>query len=129
MLSGEALPAHRQELSAPTLGSDQRIGVVDDGGQVSPPHGRPASPRSRIIATGASAGIGRATVELLAAEGAYVVGASRNPERLDGPRVTAVPVDLTASEGPQELVRAPLARRRRLSRSACGTPTRAAAGS
>jgi len=43
-----------------------------------------------VIVTGASAGIGRATVELLTAEGAYVVGAARTPEGLDGPRVTAV---------------------------------------
>lgn len=67
-----------------------------------------------VIVTGASAGIGRAAVELLTAEGASVVGASRNPEGLDGPRVTAVAVDLTAPEGPEELVRAALDRHGRL---------------
>jgi len=67
-----------------------------------------------VIVTGASAGIGRAAVELLTAEGAYVVGASRNPEGFDGQRVTAVAVDLTASEGPEELVRATLDRHGRL---------------
>lgn len=61
-----------------------------------------------FIVTGASAGIGRAAIELLAAEGAYVVGAARHPEGLDGARVTAVPVNLTSADGPEELVRATL---------------------
>jgi NAD(P)-dependent dehydrogenase (short-subunit alcohol dehydrogenase family) len=50
-----------------------------------------------FIVTGASAGIGQATVRLLAAEGATVVGVARKPDGIDqfGPEVSAVAADLT----------------------------------
>lgn len=67
-------------------------------------------PTALSFVPGASAGIGRAIVDLLAAEGAHVFGASRNPDALDGPRITAVAVDLTQPNGAEELVRATLDR-------------------
>lgn len=67
-----------------------------------------------VTVTGASAGIGRAVVELLVQEGAHVVGASRKPEGIEGPRVTEVAVDLTTSAGPEDLVRAAVDRHRRV---------------
>lgn len=61
------------------------------------------------IVTGASAGIGRATAELLAREGALVVAAARGPIELDEGHVEAVRVDLTEPTGPRQLVERALA--------------------
>lgn len=61
------------------------------------------------IVTGASAGIGRATAELLAREGALVVAAARGPIELDDGHVEAVRVDLTEPTGPRQLVERALA--------------------
>jgi NAD(P)-dependent dehydrogenase (short-subunit alcohol dehydrogenase family) len=53
-----------------------------------------------VIVTGASAGIGEATVALLVEEGALVVASARNLESLaiHGDRVAAVPGDLTHAD-------------------------------
>ncbi len=59
-----------------------------------------------VIVTGASAGIGYATAELLASEGAHVVAAARGEIPHAG--LTAVQVDLTTPDGPQDLVDAAL---------------------
>ncbi|MDX6534852.1 MAG: hypothetical protein QOF68_2596 [Gaiellales bacterium] len=55
---------------------------------------------SRVLVTGASAGIGLATAELLIGEGARVAMASRHPEE-EAKRLGAVPVagDLSTAEG------------------------------
>ena len=66
------------------------------------------------LVTAASKGLGRASAEALAAEGAKVVICARGAEALqeaaDGIRqaggvVTAVPLDVTRPEAPAELVR------------------------
>jgi NAD(P)-dependent dehydrogenase (short-subunit alcohol dehydrogenase family) len=58
------------------------------------------------VVTGANRGIGLAVTRALLAEGAYVVAGSRTTDNLDGlERVTAVPVDLVAADGPAELMR------------------------
>ncbi|WP_216208567.1 oxidoreductase [Amycolatopsis aidingensis] len=58
------------------------------------------------VVTGASRGIGLATVRRLTAEGVRVAAAARTaPPELTGiPGSTAVPVDLTTAEGPAELI-------------------------
>jgi NAD(P)-dependent dehydrogenase (short-subunit alcohol dehydrogenase family) len=57
------------------------------------------------VVTGANKGIGLAVTRALVAEGAYVVAGSRTTDNLDLlDRVTAVPVDLTAADGPALLV-------------------------
>src|SRR5262249_10527537 len=68
----------------------------------------------RVIAiTGASAGIGQATAELVASEGATVVLSARRPDRLTavakaieakGGRVLAIPSDVTREADMQALV-------------------------
>jgi NAD(P)-dependent dehydrogenase (short-subunit alcohol dehydrogenase family) len=58
------------------------------------------------VVGGASRGIGRAIVEQLVAEGAYVVAGARQPEDLEGERVSAVRVDLSTEDGPLGLVQA-----------------------
>ncbi|WP_043628630.1 SDR family NAD(P)-dependent oxidoreductase [Nonomuraea candida] len=62
------------------------------------------------VVTGASRGIGLATVEALVGEGMRVVAAARaiTPE-LEKTGAIAVPVDLAAAEGPQRLIDAALA--------------------
>jgi NAD(P)-dependent dehydrogenase (short-subunit alcohol dehydrogenase family) len=62
-----------------------------------------------VIVTGASAGIGRATAELLAQEGAQVVAAARGPMEVEEDRIEAVRVDLTEPAGPQQLTEHALA--------------------
>ncbi len=58
------------------------------------------------IVTGASKGIGLATVRALAAEGAIVVAGARTIGSLEGlERVTGVAVDLATPDGPAQLVR------------------------
>jgi NAD(P)-dependent dehydrogenase (short-subunit alcohol dehydrogenase family) len=57
------------------------------------------------IVTGASRGIGLATVQALRAEGVQVVGAARKPTpELEATGALAVPVDLATREGAQFLV-------------------------
>ncbi len=57
------------------------------------------------VVTGASKGIGLAVTRALADEGAAVVAGARNTDSLDGlDRVTAMPVDLAAMDGPGLLV-------------------------
>jgi NAD(P)-dependent dehydrogenase (short-subunit alcohol dehydrogenase family) len=57
------------------------------------------------VVTGASKGIGLAVTRALADEGAFVVAGARGAESLEGlDRVTAVPVDLAAPDGPALLV-------------------------
>jgi NAD(P)-dependent dehydrogenase (short-subunit alcohol dehydrogenase family) len=57
------------------------------------------------VVTGASKGIGLAITRALLAEGAHVVAGSRTTDNLDGlDGVVAVPVNLTAADGPAQLV-------------------------
>lgn len=61
------------------------------------------------IITGAASGIGRATVELFAAEGAAVVAVDRPDSAIlgiyaDQPRIAALAVDVTAADAPQRMV-------------------------
>jgi NAD(P)-dependent dehydrogenase (short-subunit alcohol dehydrogenase family) len=57
------------------------------------------------VVTGASKGIGLAVTRALVDEGAYVVAGARSTDSLaDTDRVTAVPVNLAASDGPGLLV-------------------------
>jgi NAD(P)-dependent dehydrogenase (short-subunit alcohol dehydrogenase family) len=58
------------------------------------------------VVGGASRGIGRAIVEQLVAEGAYVVAGARRPQDLGSERVSAVRVDLSTEDGPPALVQA-----------------------
>ncbi|MBP0453286.1 SDR family oxidoreductase [Kitasatospora sp. RG8] len=69
-----------------------------------------------VVVTGASAGIGEATVRLLAAEGAVVVGVSRSPEGVEklGDRVDALAADLTEPGTADRIVEQVLARHGRL---------------
>jgi NAD(P)-dependent dehydrogenase (short-subunit alcohol dehydrogenase family) len=67
----------------------------------------------RAIVTGASKGIGLATVRRLVSEGVSVVGGSRETsteleELISSGHVTAVAVDLTSETGPTDLVTAAL---------------------
>jgi NAD(P)-dependent dehydrogenase (short-subunit alcohol dehydrogenase family) len=58
------------------------------------------------VVTGANRGIGLAITNALVAEGAHVVAGSRSTENLDGlDRVTAVPLNLLAEDGPARLIR------------------------
>jgi NAD(P)-dependent dehydrogenase (short-subunit alcohol dehydrogenase family) len=58
------------------------------------------------VVTGASKGIGLAITRALADEGAYVVAGARSTDSLEGlDRVSPVPVDLVAPDGPALLVR------------------------
>jgi NAD(P)-dependent dehydrogenase (short-subunit alcohol dehydrogenase family) len=60
---------------------------------------------SVAVVTGASKGIGLAVTRTLADEGALVVAGARSTDTLEGlERVTAVPVDLAAADGPALLV-------------------------
>lgn len=57
------------------------------------------------VVTGASKGIGLATVLALREEGALVVGSARDVSSLDAlERVSAVALDLTAPDGPERLI-------------------------
>ncbi|MFC0601741.1 SDR family NAD(P)-dependent oxidoreductase [Streptomyces palmae] len=69
-----------------------------------------------FIVTGASAGIGEATVRLLAAEGARAVGVARDPGPIDGlgPRIEAYAADLRDPDAPRRIVADTLARHGRL---------------
>jgi 3-oxoacyl-[acyl-carrier protein] reductase len=74
-----------------------------------------------FILTGASRGLGRATADVLVAEGARVVLAARNQQSLDeavdalGPeRATGVVADLADPEAPDRLVEAAMSRYGRL---------------
>ncbi|KPC59763.1 SDR family NAD(P)-dependent oxidoreductase [Streptomyces chattanoogensis] len=69
-----------------------------------------------FIVTGASAGIGEATVELLAEEGATVVGVARGPVAAAGPggRIGSVTADLTDPAAAERIVTATLERHGRL---------------
>src|SRR6476619_3384547 len=63
----------------------------------------------RVLLTGATGGIGRATANALANAGARLALAARNPEKLQElaallPGSTAVPADLTQPEQRQRLV-------------------------
>lgn len=74
---------------------------------VSPSHPGPATPR-RIVVTGASSGIGAATVELLRAEGHHVVAVARREDRLaevaERTGATYVVADITSEEDVARLV-------------------------
>ncbi|MDP9867098.1 MULTISPECIES: SDR family NAD(P)-dependent oxidoreductase [Streptosporangium] len=65
-----------------------------------------------VIVTGASAGIGRAAVALLAAEGATVVGVARDPRGLErlAPTVVGIAADLTEPESARRIADAVLER-------------------
>jgi NAD(P)-dependent dehydrogenase (short-subunit alcohol dehydrogenase family) len=70
---------------------------------------------SVAVVTGANNGIGLAVTKALVAEGAYVVAGSRATENLDGlQRVTPVPVNLLAPDGPAQLVQRAIAEHGRL---------------
>jgi meso-butanediol dehydrogenase/(S,S)-butanediol dehydrogenase/diacetyl reductase len=58
------------------------------------------------IVTGAARGIGRATAERLAAEGAKVLGVDRDPFSSDAPGLTPFAADLASTDGPNEVVAA-----------------------
>ena len=58
------------------------------------------------VVTGAGKGIGMAATLALADEGAHVITGSRTTGTLDGLKgVTPVAVDLTAADGPAQLIR------------------------
>ncbi|HEY6876594.1 MAG TPA: SDR family NAD(P)-dependent oxidoreductase, partial [Polyangiales bacterium] len=58
-----------------------------------------------VVVTGASKGIGLATVRAFAEEGAQVIAGARSIQTLQGiARVTPVAVDLATVEGPSQLV-------------------------
>ena len=58
------------------------------------------------VVTGAGKGIGMATTQALAGEGAHVVAGSLTTDTLDGLKgVTPVAVDLTGPDGPAQLIR------------------------
>ncbi|MGV9775155.1 SDR family NAD(P)-dependent oxidoreductase [Streptosporangium sp. NPDC003464] len=65
-----------------------------------------------VIVTGASAGIGKAAVALLAAEGATVVGVARDPRGLErlAPTVVGIAADLTEPESARRIADAVLER-------------------
>ncbi|MFF2044321.1 SDR family NAD(P)-dependent oxidoreductase [Kitasatospora sp. NPDC058170] len=69
-----------------------------------------------VVVTGASAGIGEATVRLLAAEGATVVGVARKPDGVEelGARVRAVAADVTEPGAAARIVEQVLAEHGRL---------------
>ncbi|MEU8324697.1 SDR family oxidoreductase [Nonomuraea sp. NPDC048881] len=69
-----------------------------------------------FLVTGASAGIGAATVRTLADEGAFVVGTARGTEGIErlGARVSAVAADVTDPRAPAQAVAEVLARHGRL---------------
>jgi NAD(P)-dependent dehydrogenase (short-subunit alcohol dehydrogenase family) len=69
-----------------------------------------------ILVTGASSGIGRSTAQLLAAEGARVVGVARRPQRMAGlgPRISGIEADLVEPDAPQNIVAMVLDRHSRI---------------
>lgn len=69
-----------------------------------------------FIVTGGSAGIGEATVRLLADEGAVVVGVARKAGSIDrlGDRATSVTADLTDEDAPERVVETVLERHGRI---------------
>ncbi|KUJ65948.1 short-chain dehydrogenase [Streptomyces albus subsp. albus] len=69
-----------------------------------------------FLVTGASAGIGAATVGTLAAEGATVVGTARSTDGIEalGARVSAVAADVTDPRAPERVVADVLVRHGRL---------------
>jgi 3-hydroxy acid dehydrogenase / malonic semialdehyde reductase len=56
------------------------------------------------IVTGASAGIGAATAQALAREGARVVGGARRPDRVEGEGVIGLELDVTVAESCERFV-------------------------
>ena len=64
----------------------------------------------KVVVVGGSSGIGLSTAELAKAEGAEVIIASRNAERLNAAAaklgVTAIPADVTSDESVASLFRA-----------------------
>jgi 3-oxoacyl-[acyl-carrier protein] reductase len=84
-----------------------------------------------FVVTGGSRGLGRATAEVLVAEGARVVLAARDPKQLNatvaslGPeRAFGVPTDLTETGAEQRLIAAAVARYGRIDGAllSCGGP-------
>src|SRR5215469_6059282 len=63
----------------------------------------------KVVVVGGSSGIGLSTAELAKREGADVIIASRNPEKLDAAAKTlnavAIPADVTSDESVAELFR------------------------
>ena len=58
------------------------------------------------VVTGAGKGIGLATTKALADEGAHVIAGSRTTDSLDGlKRVSPIAIDLSAPDGPAQLIR------------------------